>query len=237
DLFKETVVDPEDYFGSTTPKAQTKAKAKPAAKPAAKPSAPVAEAVTEGGPEDEPGFPASELPDVAPKRVFTAPKHLATGGGPMATPDGAPGCLEGLKFVVTGEFSSMSREQITDLVRTFGGQVTGSVSGRTSFLVVGDDPGSTKVKKAKSCKTRCLYEDGLLALISRSKPAPQADDTADDNAASLEKKVRDQMTVSEPALDADEATSMVAPPASVKEEAQFVPAKQEAQPVPVKKEP
>ncbi|KAJ2711796.1 DNA replication factor C complex subunit Rfc1 [Coemansia spiralis] len=223
DLFKETVVDPEDYFGST---AATTSKAKPKAK--AKAAAQGAEAIGNAGPQDEPGFPASELPDVAPKRMFTAPTHSATAPGSLKAPDGAPGCLDGLKFVVTGEFSDMSREQITDLVRTFGGQVTGSVSGRTSFLVVGDDPGSTKVKKAKSCKTRCLREADLLALIARSKPAQtDAADTADDRAVSLEKQVREQMTVSEPAQVAEAAPAPQAVPVK-KEPAREEPARSKA---------
>ncbi|KAI9502182.1 replication factor RFC1 C terminal domain-containing protein [Coemansia spiralis] len=125
---------------------------------------------------DEPkeiGFPASELPDVAPKKFSYAQHMQHMGGakhpGSKSTPEGAPNCLADLRFVVTGEFSSLSREEITDLIKVYGGHLTSAVSGKTSFLVVGGDPGSSKVKKAKSLKTRCLYEDDLFELIRSSK--------------------------------------------------------------------
>ncbi|KAJ1726517.1 DNA replication factor C complex subunit Rfc1 [Coemansia biformis] len=135
--------------------------------------------------------------------MFTQPTHQATAPGSMAVPEGAPGCLDGLKFVVTGEFSSMSREQITDMIRSFGGQITGSVSGRTSYLVVGDDPGSTKVKKAKAVKTRCLYESGLLALIGRSKPEQQSASATDISAETEEAQEPVSEHIAKPALKAD----------------------------------
>ncbi|KAJ2845764.1 DNA replication factor C complex subunit Rfc1, partial [Coemansia brasiliensis] len=114
------------------------------------------------------GFPAKDLPDVAPKKFWKAPAHPGKSGD-VELPNGAPNCLAGLKFVITGEFVGMSREDITDLIKSFGGQVTSAVSGRTSYLVVGDEPGSSKVKKAKANNTRCLYEDDLLKLIRSSK--------------------------------------------------------------------
>ncbi|KAJ2784441.1 DNA replication factor C complex subunit Rfc1 [Coemansia javaensis] len=167
----EMEIDPEDYFGSTGSKPKAKPKAKPEPKPEPKPKAASAKAAEAAAPSAEIGFAASKLEDVAPKRMFWQVKQGATGGGStVPLPEGAPGCLDGLKFVVTGEFASMSREAITDLIRSFGGQVTGAVSGRTSYLVVGDDPGSTKIKKAKANNTRCLREDDLLALIRGSKP-------------------------------------------------------------------
>ncbi|KAJ2553258.1 DNA replication factor C complex subunit Rfc1 [Coemansia sp. RSA 1933] len=169
-------IDPKDFFGDAEPAKKTKPKPKP--KPKAKPAAkaePNAEKMDVCGPSTaEVGFPASDLPDVAPKKFSFAnhAQHMdAKDPGSKELPEGAANCLDGLRFVVTGEFSSLSREGITDLIKTYGGHITSAVSGKTSYLVVGDDPGSSKIKKAKSLKTRCLYEDHLLELIRSSKPA------------------------------------------------------------------
>ncbi|KAJ2367559.1 DNA replication factor C complex subunit Rfc1, partial [Coemansia sp. RSA 2611] len=69
----------------------------------------------------------------------------------------------------------MSRDGLTDLIKTYGGRVTAAVSGKTSYLVVGDEPGSSKVSKAKSLKTTCLREDDLLELIRVSMPSHAAE--------------------------------------------------------------
>ncbi|KAJ2452976.1 DNA replication factor C complex subunit Rfc1 [Coemansia sp. RSA 2336] len=179
-------IDPEAFFGSAAP--ATKAKKQPAKSKPAK-SKPEKEA-QQAAPEEalasmdiddgenqskEIGFPAKDLPDVAPKKFWKAPAHPGK-SGEIDLPDGAPDCLAGLKFVITGEFVGMSREGITDLIKSFGGQVTSAVSGKTSYLVVGDEPGSSKIKKAKTNNTRCLYEDDLLKLIRSSKKSePPAD--------------------------------------------------------------
>ncbi|KAJ2608896.1 DNA replication factor C complex subunit Rfc1 [Coemansia sp. RSA 1365] len=182
----ECEISPEDFFASTS---DTQPKQKPAASKAepkrelkSKPKKendvvceehdqPIEAlaAMDIDEPSEEIGFPASELANVAPKHFFRAPKHAATSSGSIELPDGAPNCLSGLKFVATGDFTDFSRDGITDLIKTFGGQVTGTVSGKTSYLVVGADPGSTKIKKAKANGTRCLHEEDLLKLISSSK--------------------------------------------------------------------
>ncbi|KAJ1849650.1 DNA replication factor C complex subunit Rfc1 [Coemansia sp. RSA 2708] len=179
DLPEDGSIDPESYFGSvssTTLQSKPKAQ-KPALKRADthdEPSAALASMDIDDDPSAEIGFPANELPDVAPKKFWKAPAHSGIAGS-VELPDGAPGCLDGLKFVVTGEFVGLSREGITDLIKSFGGQVTSAVSGKTSYLVVGNDPGSSKIKKAKTLKTRCLHEDDLLKLIRSSKTSePQA---------------------------------------------------------------
>ncbi|KAJ1724786.1 DNA replication factor C complex subunit Rfc1 [Coemansia erecta] len=171
-------IDPSEFFGATSPKVKPKAKAKaaPKSKAAAKSDATSSAARPSGQPValTEFGFPANELPTVAPKKFNYGMVNRSAGGSSdipaSVMPDGAPNCLEGLKFVVTGEFSDLTREQITDLIKSFGGQITSAVSGKTSYLVVGNDPGSSKVNKAKSLKTRCLYESNLMDMIRSTKP-------------------------------------------------------------------
>ena len=46
-------------------------------------------------------------------------------------------CLEGLTIVVSGQFQSISRPKLEEFIKTHGGKCTGSVSGKTDYLVVG----------------------------------------------------------------------------------------------------
>ncbi|KAJ1962217.1 DNA replication factor C complex subunit Rfc1 [Dipsacomyces acuminosporus] len=147
---------------------------------------------TAGTVEDQPheliGFDASELPDVAPKAFSFAsgvPSSAAKNPGSKKIPTGAPSCLGGLVFVVTGNLQALSREEAEDLIKNYGGRVTKAVSKNTSYLVVGDEPGSSKVKKAKEHRTRCLTEDDLLQLIgtSNKNAPPTADEMAPTEAA------------------------------------------------------
>lgn len=74
------------------------------------------------------------------------------------------GPLEGLTFVITGTLSR-SRREIASLIEEKGGKVTGSVSGNTDFLVVGDAPGRSKTRKAKELGTPTIDEGDLLKLV------------------------------------------------------------------------
>jgi DNA ligase (NAD+) len=79
--------------------------------------------------------------------------------------DDGPRPLEGLSVVVTGTLAAFSRDQATEAVTSRGGKVTGSVSKKTHFVVVGDNPGS-KYDKAMSLKVPVLDEDGFRVLLS-----------------------------------------------------------------------
>ena len=54
-------------------------------------------------------------------------------------------CLDGLKFVIIGVLESIEREEATDLIQRYGGKVTQSVSKKTSYVVMGRDPGEHKI--------------------------------------------------------------------------------------------
>ena len=73
--------------------------------------------------------------------------------------------LSGLTFVVSGVFNEISREKLEALISEYGGRVTGSVSGKTDYLVVGyqiedgrDVSQGGKYKKAKSLGKKILEE-------------------------------------------------------------------------------
>ena len=80
-----------------------------------------------------------------------------------ATPSGdAP--FGGLTFVVTGTLSNFSRKDAEGRVKALGGKVTSSVTKKTSYVVVGDSPGS-KVATAEKLGTPILDEDAFARLL------------------------------------------------------------------------
>ncbi|MET7878501.1 NAD-dependent DNA ligase LigA [Micromonospora profundi] len=84
--------------------------------------------------------------------------------------DEGPRPLEGLTVVVTGTLAGFSRDQASEAVQSRGGKVSGSVSKKTSFVVVGDNPGS-KADKAASLKVPVLDEDGFRVLLDAGPDA------------------------------------------------------------------
>jgi len=93
------------------------------------------------------------------------------GGEVKAAPRGA---LSGLTFVITGALPSMSREQATELIEAHGGKVTSSVSSKTSYLLVGAEPGDTKLSAAQRLKVPTIDEAGLRQLLAGQAPATSA---------------------------------------------------------------
>ena len=91
-------------------------------------------------------------------------KLRKAGVWPTAEARAAGGVLAGLTFVVTGTLPMLSREEAKALIKANGGKVTDSVSKTTSYLVVGEAPGS-KVDKAKSLGVPLLDEAGLRKLV------------------------------------------------------------------------
>lgn len=93
----------------------------------------------------------------------------ARGPPPMAgrkeIPDGEPSCLEGLTFVITGVLESLEREDASDLIKKYGGKVTSAVSGKTSFVLAGSEPGDSKIKTSKEKNVKVVDENYLFDLI------------------------------------------------------------------------
>ncbi|MCC6167128.1 MAG: NAD-dependent DNA ligase LigA [Caldilineaceae bacterium] len=83
----------------------------------------------------------------------------------------AAAALSGKTFVITGTLPALSRDEAKALIEAHGGKVTGSVSGKTDFLVVGENAGS-KLDKATRLGVATLDEAGLLALVA-SGPEPR----------------------------------------------------------------
>ncbi|KAK8941993.1 hypothetical protein KSP40_PGU009582 [Platanthera guangdongensis] len=90
--------------------------------------------------------------------------------GEKEVPDGAPDCLSGLTFVISGTLDSLEREEAEDLIKRHGGRVTGSISKKTNYLLADEDIGGRKSEKAKELGTTFLTEDELFEMILKSKP-------------------------------------------------------------------
>ncbi|MFF3903160.1 NAD-dependent DNA ligase LigA [[Kitasatospora] papulosa] len=84
--------------------------------------------------------------------------------------DEGPRPLEGLTVVVTGTLAAYTRDGAKDALQSLGAKVTGSVSKKTSFVVVGDNPGS-KYDKAMQLKVPVLDEEGFAVLLEQGPDA------------------------------------------------------------------
>jgi DNA ligase (NAD+) len=71
--------------------------------------------------------------------------------------------LEGKTFVITGTLPTWSRDDAKEFIESHGGKVTDNVSKKTSYLVLGEAPGS-KYDKAKSLGVKIIGEDELRKL-------------------------------------------------------------------------
>jgi DNA ligase (NAD+) len=89
--------------------------------------------------------------------------------------EAAAGPLAGKTLVLTGTMESMTREAAEDAIVRLGGKVSGSVSRKTSCLVVGADAGS-KLQKARDAGIPILTEDEFKALIMAGDAGPAAED-------------------------------------------------------------
>src|SRR5581483_10024428 len=81
-------------------------------------------------------------------------------------PVDGPGPLSGVTVVITGTLPTYSRDAAAAAVQERGGKVSGSVSKKTSYVVVGDSPGS-KYDKAVQLGVPILDEAGLVELLEK----------------------------------------------------------------------
>jgi DNA ligase (NAD+) len=73
--------------------------------------------------------------------------------------------LQGKSFVISGVFSSYSRDEIKELIARNGGKVVSSVSVKTDFLVAGDKMGPEKLNKAQKLNISIISEQEFLKMI------------------------------------------------------------------------
>lgn len=75
------------------------------------------------------------------------------------------GPLDGQGFVISGSLDSMEREEAAEKIRLLGGTFQSSVGKSTTYLVLGDNPGQSKVTKAEKLGTKIIEEPALLKIL------------------------------------------------------------------------
>ena len=73
--------------------------------------------------------------------------------------------LSGKTIVISGNFS-ISRDDMKALITSHGGKNSGSVSGKTAYLLAGEKPGPEKIKKAESLGVEIISEEQFREIIN-----------------------------------------------------------------------
>jgi DNA ligase (NAD+) len=81
-----------------------------------------------------------------------------------------PRPLDGVTVVITGTLTDYSRDQAAEAVQALGGRVSGSVSKKTTFVVLGENPGS-KADRAAALKVPTLDDAGFAVLLAKGPDA------------------------------------------------------------------
>ena len=98
--------------------------------------------------------------------------------------EGSSDILAGKSIVISGVFTHHSRDEYKALIERNGGKNVGSISGKTSFILAGDNMGPSKLQKAEKLGVAIVDEDTFLKMISEADttetatteaPAPQAE--------------------------------------------------------------
>jgi DNA ligase (NAD+) len=92
-------------------------------------------------------------------------QELGLNMGSAEVVDRAPQILVGKTFVITGGLT-LERDEYAQLIKAVGGRVTTSVSKKTTYLVVGESPGNSKLTKAQQSGTEQINESQLLELLN-----------------------------------------------------------------------
>ena len=74
--------------------------------------------------------------------------------------------LEGLTIVISGTFSKHSRDEYKTLIERNGGKNSSSVSGKTDYILAGDNMGPAKLEKARKLGVKIIHEEEFLEMIS-----------------------------------------------------------------------
>ena len=77
--------------------------------------------------------------------------------------------LENIFFVISGVFEKYTREELKDEIEQNGGNVSSSISKKTSYLITGLNPGPSKTMKAKKFEVKIINENQFLKMIDLTK--------------------------------------------------------------------
>ncbi|GKZ39050.1 hypothetical protein AbraIFM66950_011732, partial [Aspergillus brasiliensis] len=208
----------EDYDVKTSPKKDTQAKAAPRT-----PKKPRASAKTDRPESKEIQDIFDSIPTIRPpspprptgeKAKFNFAAHAQRSRSPVAggadIPLGADNCLAGLSFVFTGVLDTLGRDEGQNLVKKYGGKVTGAPSSKTSYVVLGADAGPKKLATIKQHNLKTINEEGLFELIRRL-PANGGDGKAAEQYEAKKKAEEEKIRAMAAEIDREEkrkATAM-----------------------------
>lgn len=74
--------------------------------------------------------------------------------------------LKGLTFVISGTFAKHSHDEYKAMIEQHGGKNSGSVSGKTSYILAGENMGPAKLEKAAKLNVKILHEDEFLSMLN-----------------------------------------------------------------------
>lgn len=94
---------------------------------------------------------------------------------------GASNKLAGKSIVISGVFAKHSRDEYKALIEQHGGKNVGSISGKTSFILAGDNMGPSKLQKAEKLGIPLVNEDDFLDMIEGDVVAPTENEAAVDD--------------------------------------------------------
>ncbi|KAI1656240.1 DNA replication factor C, large subunit [Daldinia decipiens] len=203
----------------------------PKTKKAEEPENAEIQAILDDIPTVRPPTPPAKDPDAK----FDWRKAAAGGGNsgpppnPIAElPEGEEDCLAGLSFVFTGQLTTIAREDAQSLVKRHGGKITGAPSSKTSYVVLGEDAGPSKLAKIRQHGIKTINEEGLFELIRRlpagggnGKNAEKArekkrleEEKIKEEAAQMEREEKARKVEAEKAREAAVARGAGPPPAA-----------------------
>lgn len=135
------------------------------------------------------------------------------GAGNTEMPVGAENCLAGLSFVFTGILDTLGRDEGQNLVKKYGGKVTGAPSSKTSYVVLGADAGPKKLQTIKQHNLKTINEEGLFELIRRL-PANGGDGKAAEKYEAKRKAEEDKVKAMAAEIEKEEKLKQAQKPAS-----------------------
>lgn len=114
--------------------------------------------------------PAAKKPRTGAPWISGAPPRA----GEKDVPEGAPNCLRGLVFCLTGVLESLYRDEAANLCKQYGARVVSALSRNVTHALMGDEPGKAKLVKLEELRAAgkapaVIDEDGLFELL-RTRP-------------------------------------------------------------------
>lgn len=104
--------------------------------------------------------------------------------------------MSGLTFVITGILEYIEREECVELIKRHGGKVTTSISGKTSYVVLGREAGPAKMEKIKKLKIKTVDDEGLFKMIEENPLS--GDEDVGDNSFVQDVEMKDESQPNEP---------------------------------------